>query len=96
MNTAANMVQPSPHLRLSSAKLMNKPNNFGMNTEPTKKLLTTKTVFSITIIVASLTVIGVWMFGLGQHRSIYENSIMSTTILSVGFFCSLQLGCIMV
>lgn len=31
------MVQPSPHLRLSSAKLMNKPNNFGMNTEPTKK-----------------------------------------------------------
>ena len=63
-----------------------------MTTEQTTKYLTTKTVFTVTIIVAVLTVFGVWLFGLGQNRSIFDNSILSTTILSVCFFLFLTLG----
>jgi hypothetical protein len=46
----------------------------------------------VTIIVSTLTVIGIWLFGLGQHRTIYENSILSTSILSVAFFLFLTIG----
>ena len=57
-----------------------------------KRLVTTRTVFTVTIIVSTLTVIGIWLFGLGQHRTIYENSILSTSILSVVFFLFLTIG----
>lgn len=63
-----------------------------MATEQRRKYLTTKTVFIVTIIVAVLTIIGVWLFGLGQQRSIYDNSIVSTTILSVCLFVFLTVG----
>ena len=46
----------------------------------------------MTIIVSVLTVTGIWLFGLGQHRTIYENSILSTSILSVAFFLFLAIG----
>jgi hypothetical protein len=58
----------------------------------TKKLLTSKAVFTITIIVVVLTILGIWLFGLGQHRTIFENSILSTSILSIGFFLFLTIG----
>lgn len=35
---------------------------------------------------------GIWLFGLGQHRTIFENSILSTSILSVAFFLFLTIG----
>lgn len=57
-----------------------------------KKLITSKTVFTVTIIVIVLTVLGIWLFGLGQHRTIYENSILSTSILSAAFFLFLTIG----
>lgn len=63
-----------------------------MTNEQPIKYLTTKTVFGVTIIVASLTVIGIWLLGLGKHRSIYDNSLLSTTILSGCIFLFLTVG----
>ncbi len=56
------------------------------------KYLTTRTVFSVTLVVTVLTVTGIWLFGLGQHRSMYDNSLLSATILSIAFFLFLAIG----
>ncbi len=55
-------------------------------------LVTTKTIFIITLMVMTLTILSVWLFGLGKHRSLYLNSILSCTILSVSFFLFLTIG----
>lgn len=57
-----------------------------------KVFLTTKPLFTITLIIITLTVTGIWLFGLGQHRTIYKNSLLSTTILSIAFFIFLTIG----
>ena len=57
-----------------------------------RKLVTTKTVFTVTIIVTVLTIVSIWLFGLGQHRTIFENSLLSTSILSIVFFLFLTIG----
>jgi hypothetical protein len=57
-----------------------------------KKLVTSKTIFTVTIVVIVLTILGIWLFGLGQHKTIFENSILSTSILSIVFFLFLTLG----
>jgi hypothetical protein len=63
------------------------------NITPTnRRLITTKIVFILTIIVSVLTIVSIWLFGLGQHRTIFENSILSTSILSVVFFLFLTIG----
>ncbi|WP_276978417.1 hypothetical protein [Flavobacterium filum] len=56
------------------------------------KLVTSKIVFTITLVVIVLTILSIWLFGLGQHRTIFENSILSTTILSIAFFLFLTIG----
>ena len=58
----------------------------------TKKLVTSKTVFTVTIVVIVLTTLSIWLFGLGKHRTIFANSILSTSILSVAFFLFLTVG----
>lgn len=57
-----------------------------------KRLITTKTIFTISLIVAALTIIGIWLLGLGQNRTLFENSILSTSILSTAFFLFLVIG----
>lgn len=57
-----------------------------------KKVVTSKTVIVVSIIVTLLTCISVWLIGLGQHNTLFENSLVSTTILSVAFFCFLTFG----
>jgi hypothetical protein len=54
--------------------------------------LTTKSTFVITILVIVLTITGVWFFGVGSHHTVYENSILSTTILSISFFLFITAG----
>jgi hypothetical protein len=61
-------------------------------TKTNKKFLTSKAVFTVTMIVAVLTVLSIWLFGLGQHRTVFENSILSTTILSIVFFLFIAIG----
>lgn len=57
-----------------------------------RKLITTKTVFTITLLVAVLTILSIWLFGLRQHRTIFQNSMLSTTTLSLAFFLFLTIG----
>lgn len=56
------------------------------------RLINSRTVFVVSILVITLTVIGVWWWGVGQHRSIYENSFISLSILSVFFFTFISVG----
>ena len=57
-----------------------------------RTLITTKTVFSVSLIVAVLTILSIWLFGLGEHRTIFANSILSTSVLSIAFFLFLTIG----
>lgn len=56
------------------------------------KILNSNNIFIITLIVITLTIITVWLFGVGDHRSILENSLFSTTILSIAFFLFISIG----
>jgi len=56
------------------------------------KILNSRNIFIITLIVITLTIITVWLFGLGDHRSFFENSLLSTTLLSVAFFLFISIG----
>lgn len=57
-----------------------------------ERLVTAKSVFTISLIVTVLTVLSIWLFGLGRHRTIFINSILSTSILSLSFFLFLSVG----
>jgi len=56
------------------------------------KSINSRNIFIITLIVISLTIVSVWIFGLGNHRSLFENSLLSTTILSLAFFLFISIG----
>jgi hypothetical protein len=56
------------------------------------RLIPGRQVFTISIIVVLLTVLSIWLFGLGKHRTIFENSLLSTTVLSAAFFVFLTIG----
>lgn len=57
-----------------------------------KNFVTSRTIITVSIIVAVLTILSIWLFGLGQHRTIFENSLLSTSILSIAFFLFLTIG----
>jgi hypothetical protein len=53
---------------------------------PNRKLILTKNLFTISLYLSLLTIVSVWFYGLGNHQTVIENSIISTSILSVAFF----------
>ena len=57
-----------------------------------RTILKAKKIFIISSIVIFLTILSVWFLGLGKHRTIIENSILSTTILSSAFFLFILIG----
>lgn len=57
-----------------------------------RKLILTKNLFTISLIVIALTILSVWFYGLGNHQTVIENSIISTSILSVAFFLFLAVS----
>lgn len=58
----------------------------------TYRLIETRSVFKISLIVTALTIVGVYYWGLGQHNTFFENSVISTTILSIAFFSFITTG----
>lgn len=58
----------------------------------TYNLIEGKSVFRISLIVIPLVILGVFFWGLGQHNTFFENSIISTTILSIAFFFFITIG----
>ncbi|OYU96589.1 MAG: hypothetical protein CFE21_09405 [Bacteroidetes bacterium B1(2017)] len=67
-------------------KLQNK------NILPRRKLLTSKSVFALSILVIVVTIVCIWLLGIEQERSLFENSILSTSILSLSFFLFISIG----
>lgn len=63
-----------------------------MTKQRTYHLIESKHVFQITLIVVFLTIAGVYFWGLGRHNTFFENSIISTTILSIAFFLFITIG----
>ncbi|WP_299180357.1 hypothetical protein [uncultured Aquimarina sp.] len=65
-----------------------------MSTKKKSKLsyITTKGIFYITLLVIVITILQVWQFGLEKERTIIENSVLSTTIISVIFFLFITIG----
>lgn len=57
-----------------------------------RTILKTKNIFTITLMVIFLTILSVWILGLGKHRTLIENSILSTAILSSAFFLFIMIG----
>ena len=54
---------------------------------PNKRILIdSKRVFSISLIVIAITLFSVWFYGIGKHKTVIENSLISTSILSITFF----------
>lgn len=62
------------------------------NKTAAKTYLATKNLFIVSLSVAVLTILAVWLRGLGRHHTLFENSLLSTTILSVAFFLFLLMG----
>lgn len=63
-----------------------------MTSQRTYSLVSSKNVFLVSILVILLTILGVFVFGLGRHSTFFENSILSTTILSIAFFLFVTVG----
>lgn len=51
-----------------------------------RQFLPSKSAFIISLIVIPLTIVSVWFYGMGQHKTVIENSLISTSILSLIFF----------
>ncbi|WP_157798721.1 hypothetical protein [Chryseobacterium geocarposphaerae] len=45
-----------------------------------------------TIGIIVLVIVSIWLSGRGSHRSLFQNSILSTSILAISFFLFISLG----
>ncbi len=63
-----------------------------MRKPKTYRLVKTRDVFTISVIVTTLTILCVYFWGLGRHNAFFENSLISTTILSIAFFLFITIG----
>ncbi len=59
---------------------------------PRKFFIETKYLFYSTLAVIPVVIISVWLSGNGDHRSLFQNSIVSTSILAGAFFLFITLG----
>jgi hypothetical protein len=63
-----------------------------MKKKRTYTLVETKDLFVISLIVVALMILAVYIWGLGQHHTFFEISIISTTIISIAFFLFITIG----
>ena len=59
---------------------------------PRPNLINSRTVFTATLIIIPALTFIVYLSGINEHRSLYYNSILSTTILSVVFLIFITTG----
>ncbi len=57
-----------------------------------KQLLPTKLLFYSTLAIITLVILCVWISGMASHRSLFQNSILSTSILAGSFFLFISIG----
>ncbi|MBT1688027.1 hypothetical protein [Dawidia soli] len=56
------------------------------------RLIGARNIFIVTLLVVVLTILSVYFWGLGHHRTFFENSMMSTTVLAITFFSFTVIG----
>ena len=65
-------------------------------TTPTRSrtyhLLSADNLALVSSLVVALTTVAVWLFGLGQHRTLFANSLISTSILFLAFLAFVTVG----
>lgn len=49
-------------------------------------LIDSKKIFIVSLICIVITIVSVWFYGIGKHKTVIENSLISTSILSIAFF----------
>ena len=59
---------------------------------PRKSFLETKYLFFSTLAIITIVILSVWISGKGGHRSLFQNSIVSTSILAGSFFLFITSG----
>lgn len=59
---------------------------------PRKYFLETKILSYSTLVIIILVILSVWLSGKGDHRSLFQNSILSTSILAGAFFLFISSG----
>jgi hypothetical protein len=52
----------------------------------------TGSLATISLIVTVLTILSVWFYGIGKHQTVIENSLISTSILSIAFFLFISIS----
>jgi len=55
-------------------------------------LISSRTVFIATIVIIPTLLLIVYLAGLESHRSLYQNSLITTTILAIVFFLFISIG----
>ena len=51
-----------------------------------RNLIDSKKIFTISLLSVLITILSVWYYGIGKHATVIENSLISTSILSIAFF----------
>jgi hypothetical protein len=59
---------------------------------PKKSFLETKYVFFSTLVIITVVILSVWFSGKADHRSLFQNSILSTSVLAGAFFLFITVG----
>ncbi|WP_300686787.1 hypothetical protein [Chryseobacterium sp.] len=59
---------------------------------PRKYFLETKYLFYSTLAIIAVVILSVWLAGKGSHRSLFQNSVLSTSVLAGVFFLFITLG----
>lgn len=59
---------------------------------PQKSFLETKYVFFSTLVIITVVLLSVWLSGKTDHRSLFQNSILSTSVLAGVFFLFISIG----
>ncbi|RXM39066.1 hypothetical protein BOQ62_13355 [Chryseobacterium sp. CH21] len=59
---------------------------------PQKYFLETKYLFFSTLAIITIVILSVWLSGKADHRSLFQNSILSTSVLGGAFFLFISIG----
>ncbi|MBB6330404.1 small-conductance mechanosensitive channel [Chryseobacterium sediminis] len=59
---------------------------------PRKTFLETKYLFFSTLVIIIIVILSIWLSGKSGHRSLFQNSILSTSVLGGVFFLFISIG----
>ncbi|MEM0577548.1 hypothetical protein [Flavobacterium polysaccharolyticum] len=63
-----------------------------MKTPKKRTLINTRNIFIISMLVIAITIFSVWFYGIGKHKTVIENSLISTSIISIAFFLFISIS----